>query len=258
MSTILEEIKAQIVSLKTDRRSIQHRDRPRNLRRRRQNRRPLRCRAQRNARVPRRHHWHRAQSRGNGSRRHHHRRFLQDQGRRRRPHHGQAPAGPGRQGPSRPRGGCARQTDRRQGRNQDRHFLSGGKTRSRHHLPQVGFAADSDRHHGHRRDDPHRSRPARVDHRRPRHGQDHHRHRRHHQPGSHQPRQRRKTRLPSALQHLRRGRAEERQRRARHRHPQLDRGDALHHRRFCDRLRFRHQPVSRTVRRLRDGRMVHG
>ena len=47
---------------------------------------------------------------------------------------------------ARPRGRCARQADRRQGRHQGRHVLSGGKTRARHHRAQVGLAADPDRH----------------------------------------------------------------------------------------------------------------
>ncbi len=51
-----------------------------------------------------------------------------------------------------------------------------------HHGPQVGARADADRHQGHRLDDPDRSRPARADHRRPRHRQDRGRDRHDHQP----------------------------------------------------------------------------
>jgi len=71
-------------------------------------------------------------------------------------------------------------------------------------------------------------------------------------------RETRARKAPPALQHLRRRRPEERQRRARHRHADLDRVDALHHRRLGHQLRLRHQPVPRAVRRRGDGRMVHG
>jgi hypothetical protein len=46
----------------------------------------------------------------------------------------------------------------------------------------AGERAAADRHQGHRRDDPHRPRPARADHRRPPDRQDRDRHRHHHQP----------------------------------------------------------------------------
>ena len=49
----------------------------------------------------------------------------------------------------------------------------------------AGRRADADGHQGHRLDDPDRPRPARADHRRPRHGEDRRRDRRDHQPEEH-------------------------------------------------------------------------
>ena len=82
----------------------------------------------------------------------------------------------------RPRGRSAGQSARRQG--PDRHqrapaveFMAPGVSQR-----QAGPRAAANRHQGHRRDDAHRPRPARADHRRPQDRQDGHRHRRDHQP----------------------------------------------------------------------------
>jgi F-type H+/Na+-transporting ATPase subunit alpha len=56
-------------------------------------------------------------------------------------------------------------------------------------------------------------------------------------------------RLPPALLHLRRRRPEAIQRRPRHRRAGRSRRDALHHHRQRQRLRFRHQPIPRALRR---------
>ena len=53
---------------------------------------------------------------------------------------------------------------------------------ARHREAAAGERAASDGDQGHRLHDPHRPRPARADHRRPRHGQDRHRARHDHQP----------------------------------------------------------------------------
>ena len=61
---------------------------------------------------------------------------------------------------ARPRGQYARPAGRRQGTDQDRHILSGGKDCARHHQAPEREPAGADRHHGDRRDDSDRSRPA--------------------------------------------------------------------------------------------------
>ena len=68
----------------------------------------------------------------------------------------------------------------------ERRRLSGREDRARHHQAEIRQPAGADRHHGDRRDDPDRPRPARADHRRPRDRQDDDRHRHDHQPGAHQ------------------------------------------------------------------------
>ena len=110
----------------------------------------------------------RAQPRGNRSRRHSARRSTP---RSRKATKSRPPADcsqvPVGKALARPRRQHARSADRRQGADQHRHFLSGRKNRARHHQTAQRQPAGADRHHGDRRDDPDRSRPARVDHRRP-------------------------------------------------------------------------------------------
>ena len=55
---------------------------------------------------------------------------------------------PGRQGPARPRRQCAGPARRWQRPDPDRRRLSGGKDRARHHPAQIGQPAGADRHHG--------------------------------------------------------------------------------------------------------------
>ena len=68
-----------------------------------------------------------------------------------------------------------------------------------HHRPPAGEGAAPDRHQGHRRHDPDRPRPARADHRRPRHRQDGHRGRHHHQSEGHRRRLRLRRHRPEAV-----------------------------------------------------------
>ena len=101
----------------------------------------------------------------------------------------------------------------------ERRGLPGREDRARHHAAQADQPAGADRHHGDRRDDPDRPRPARADHRRPLHRQDDDLHRHDHQPGAPEQRggSRRRQGLPSALLHLRRDRPEAVDDRAAHR-----------------------------------------
>ncbi len=62
----------------------------------------------------------------------------------------------------------------------------------------------------------------------------------------------------SRLQHLRRGRPEEFQRRAHRQGPRSRWRDGKHHHRFRPRCRQSRQPIPRALFRLRHGRMVHG
>ena len=111
---------------------------------------------------------------------------------------GQAAAGPGRQGAARPRRQHARRADRRQGTDRRATVaypvekIAPGIIRR-----QSGQPAGADRHHGDRRDDPDRPRPARADHRRPLDRQDDDLHRHDHQPGAaqHEPPKRPATRI---------------------------------------------------------------
>ena len=186
--------------------------------------------------------------------------YTQPRGRRRGPRHRQAAAGAGRQGTARPRRQHARRAARRQGADRERRRLSGREDRAGHHAAPADQPAGADRHHGDRRDDPDRPRPARADHRRPLDRQDDHLHRHDHQPGAPEQRGRgaRRQGLSPALQHLRR-----------------DRPEAVHDRALIAVLeeagampytiviasparRFGDQPVSRAVCRRGDGRMVHG
>ena len=64
--------------------------------------------------------------------------------------------------------------------------------------------------------------------------------------------------VPAALLHLRRDRPEAVHRRPGHCGPRRSRRDAVHHHRDVSGLGFGRQPVSRAVRRRRDGRVVHG
>ena len=113
---------------------------------------------------------------GNGSRRHHPGRLHRHQGRPGSPHHRQTAPGARRQGAAGPRRQRPRPAARRQRPDHRRNVLSGRKNRPRHHQAQIRQPAGADRHHGRRRDDSHWPRPARIDHRRPLHRQDHHRH----------------------------------------------------------------------------------
>ncbi len=77
-----------------------------------------------------------------------------------------------------------------------------------HHRPAAGEGAAADRHQGHRLDDPDRPRPARADHRRPRHRQDGHRGRHDHQPEGHRRHLRVRRHRPEGVDgRLRRGEA---------------------------------------------------
>ena len=153
----------------------------------------------------------------------------------------------GRRRRARPRARPAGQSARRQG--PGRHRPSGG--RSRRIAPGVAERqpvkrAAADRHQGHRRDDAHRPRPARADHRRPQDRQDGHRHRHDHQPEGH------------GREVLLRGhRPEGLDRRRRDRRAPQERGDGLHH---GDRGRGQRPgpaAVHRPLRRLGDGRVLH-
>jgi F-type H+/Na+-transporting ATPase subunit alpha len=128
--------------------------------------------------------------------------------------------------------------------------LPGGEDRSRHHQAQIGQPAGADRHHGDRRDDSDRPRPARVDHRRPFHRQDHHRRGHHHQPGALNKAAEAagdKDYRPLYCIYVAIGQKQSNV--ARVIVFEEGRRDALHDRRGRRRLRFRHQPVPRAVRR---------
>ena len=129
-----------------------------------------------------------AEPRGDRGRRHHPRRLHDPRRRRRGPRHRQAAAGAGRQGAARPRRQHARRAARRQGTDRQRRRLSGREDRAGHHAAPADQPAGADRHHGDRRDDPDRPRPARADHRRPLDRQDDDLHRHDHQPGAPEPR----------------------------------------------------------------------
>ena len=90
-------------------------------------------------------------------------------------------AGAGGRGPRRPRRQCARPAGRRQGPDRHHGVPHHRALRAGRRGPPLGQGAAPDRPQGHRRHDPHRPRPARADHRRPRHRQDRHRHRHDHQ-----------------------------------------------------------------------------
>ncbi len=187
MSTLLQEIEAQIAGVKTDGLAPERRHRPRNRRRRGQDRRPHRRDAQRDDRLRQRRHRPRAQPRRNRSRRDHPRRLhsactkateVKTTGKLL-----QVPVGKGLLGRVVNTLGQPRRWQRP---DQGERLLSGRKNRARHHQAQIRQPAGADRHHGDRRDDPDWPRPARADHRRPLHGQDHDRRRHDHQPGAHQ------------------------------------------------------------------------
>ena len=161
---------------------------------------------------------------------------------------------------ARSRGEHDRRAARWQRADQGGSFLSAGKNRAGRHQAKERQSAGADRHHGDRRDDSDRSRPARVDHRRSRHGQIDDRDRYDHQPGATEQgrRSREDEGFPPALLHLRRDRAEEFQRGARARGSRKRRRHALHDDHFRARLRHGREPISRAVRRRGDGRVVHG
>ena len=134
------------------------------------------------------------------------RRRHEHQGRRHRQAHGPHPRRAGRRGARRPRRQRARAADRRQGPDRDAAPPPRRDQGAGHHRAPAGQGAAADGHQGHRRDDPHRPRPARAHHRRPPDGQDRRRDRHDHQPEG-----------PGRLLLLRRHRAEAVHRRERRR-----------------------------------------
>ena len=160
-----------------------------------------------------------------------HRPAAERAGGRRRAGAGDRPAG---QSPGRPR--------------PDRHHRApaGGIRRPRHRRPPAGEAAAANRHQGHRRDDAHRPRAARVDHRRPQDRQDRHLHRHDHQ--------------PEALRRevlLRGHRPEGIDRRRPDRDLAARRGDGLHHGGDGRGERSGAAAIHRPLCRLRHGRILH-
>ena len=115
-----------------------------------------------------------------------------------------------------------------------------------HHRPPAREGAAADRHQGHRLDDPDRPRPARADHRRPRHRQDGHRDRHDHQPEG-----------PGRHLRLRRHRPEGVDGRVGRRAAEAGRRDGVHDRRRRLRVRSGADAVHRAVLGLRDGRVLH-
>ena len=89
---------------------------------------------------------------------------------------------PGRRGADRPRGRPAGQPARRRRPDRDHRDPPAGVQGPRRRPAPAGEGAAADRHQGDRLDDPDRPRPARADHRRPRHRQDRDRRRHDHQP----------------------------------------------------------------------------
>ena len=88
----------------------------------------------------------------------------------------------GRRGADRPRGRSAGQPARRRRPDRDQRDPAAGVQGPRRRPAPAGEGAAPDRHQGDRLDDPDRPRPARADHRRPRHRQDRDRRRHDHQP----------------------------------------------------------------------------
>ncbi len=229
-------------------------------RRRRPRRRPGRRDAERDARSRSRRDRHRVEPRGDRRRRDHHRRRHEARGGRGSPRDRQAASGASRQGAAGSSRQHARRAARRQGPDRQRRLLSRREGRAGHHAAAADQPARADRHHGHRRHDPDRPRTARADHRRSLDGQDDHLRRHDHQPGP--PEQRGgsggRQGLPSALLHLRRHRPEAIDDRTAHLSAGRKRRDALHDRRRGSGGRIGDEPVSGTVCRRRDRRMVHG
>ena len=185
MADLVQEIEAQIAGAKTRDRQAERRHHPRDRRRRRPRRRARRRDAERDARLrPRRHRPGAEPRRDRGRRRSSSAttRSSQEGGEVRAT--GQAAAGAGRQGPARTRRQHARRAARRQGADRERRRVSGREAGARHHPAPADQPAGADRHHGDRRDDPDRPRPARADHRRPLDRQDDDLHRHDHQPGA--------------------------------------------------------------------------
>ena len=165
---------------------------------------------------------------------------------------GRDPVGARRRGVPRPGRRCPRAPDRRQGRHH-----RGGRPTLELQAPNVvvapaGEGAALHRHHGDRRDDRDRSRPAPADHRRPPDRQDRRRARHDHQPeavlGD---------RAGRAL-HLRRDRPEGLDGRRGRRDPPRERRARVHRRRQRGGLEPGPVPVRRPVRRRGDRRALDG
>ncbi|CAA9296456.1 MAG: ATP synthase alpha chain, partial [uncultured Gemmatimonadetes bacterium] len=145
-----------------------------------------------------------------------------------------------------PRGEPAGRAHRRQGPHPRRHPPPGRHRGPRHRAAEARGRAHADGRQGHRRADPHRARPARADHRRPRHGQDGHRHRHHHQPEGPGRRLRVRRHRPEGLDGGGRGQP-----------PVERRRHGLHHRRRGDGVGPGPHAVHRAVRGHRAGRVLH-
>ena len=179
-------------------------------------------------------------------RRHHPGRLPGNRRRRRSLQDRQLLARAGRRRPDWPRGRSAGQSDGRQGPGRHHAEPTGRIDGARRGGPAARQSAAANRHQGHRLHDADRPRPARTDHRRPQDRQDRHRRRHDHQSA------RRERHL-----RLRRHRSEGIDRRAGRRKPARPRRHGLHDRRHRVIRRPGAAAIYRSLRRLRDGRILH-
>ena len=188
---------------------------------------------------------HRVQPRGGQRRRRALRRVAARQGGSAGPAHRRGDERARRRRAPRPRRRPARQPARRPGRDRGRRAPSARVQGAGRDPAAAGERAAPDRAQGDRLDDPDRPRPARADHRRPRHGQDRDRRRHDHQPA------RRRRDL-----HLRRGRSEGLDGRTGRRAAPRRRCDGVHDRHLRARAGGRPDQVDGPVRGRRDGRAL--